>query len=128
MEPRSAGKRRGARVAQGERGGSVGEHGSFAVGFDNHHDAGAATTTLEERLHSSVRECRLKGVSSRVFTNRANEACGTSRSHGGHRGVRGASATSSGDLGGRVGTSSPRLVQLDRNLVNEVAHTDTQRP
>ena len=118
MEPRSAGKRRGARVAQGERGGSVGEHGSFAVGFDNHHDAGAATPMLQKRFNARMDQCSLKGVSSRVFTNRANEACGTPRRYGGYRDIGGASATSSGDLGGRIGAAAPRGIQPHGDLVD----------
>jgi hypothetical protein len=79
---------------------------------------------LEEWFHPSVQEGRFEGVSGSVFTNGANEACGASRSHGGHRNVGGAPATSTRDLGGGIGAASPGCVEPNGDLVNEVADAD----
>ena len=126
MEPRSAAESAWPWVAEGECCSSVGEHGALAVRLNHHHDAGAATTTLEEWLHTSVQESRLEGVSGRVFTNRANEACGAPSCYRCHGNVGGATTAPSRDLGGGIRPSSPWLVQPHGDLVDEVAHTDDQ--
>jgi len=127
MEPRSADKRRWARVAQSERGGSVGEHGSFAVRFNDHHNAGAATPMLQKRFNARMDQCSLKGVGGRILAHRPDKARCAPRRYGGYRDIGGASATSSGDLGGRIGPAAPRGIQPHGDLVDEVAHTDNQR-
>jgi hypothetical protein len=126
MEPGTTSEGGCAWIAKREGGRAVGEHGSLTVRFNDHHDAGAATTPLQERLNASMHQGRLKGLRRGVFTNSANEARGAPSSHGCHGNVGGAPAASSCDLGGGVGAAPPRCVQPHGNLVDQVAHTDDQ--
>ena len=126
MEPRPASEGGCAWIAKREGGRPVGEHGSLTVRFNHHHNAGAATTALQERFNSSAHQRRLKGFSGGVLANRADEARGAPSCHRRHRDVGGAAAAPSRDLGCGVGASSPRGVQPHGDLVNQVAHTDDQ--
>jgi hypothetical protein len=127
MEPRSAGKRRRTWIAQGERGGAVGEHGSFTVRFNNHHNAGAATPMLQKWFNARTNQCGLKGIGGGILANRPDEARCAPRRNGGYRNICGTAATSSGDLGGGIGAAAPWGIQPHGDLVDEVAHTDDQR-
>jgi hypothetical protein len=118
MEPGTTGEGGCAWIAKREGGRAVGEHGSLTVRFNDHHDAGAATTPLQERLNASMHQGRLKGLRRGVFTNSANEARGAPSSHGCHGNVGGAPAASACDLGGGVGAAPPRCVQPHGNLVD----------
>jgi hypothetical protein len=102
MEPRSANQGSWARVTQREGGCAVREHGPLAIGFNHHHDAGAAAAALQERFHPSAQEGGLKGFGGSVFTNSTDEARGAPSSHGCHGNVGGAPAASSRDLGGGI--------------------------
>jgi hypothetical protein len=126
MEPGTTGEGGCAWIAKREGGRSVGEHRSLPVRFNHHHNAGAAATALQERLHTSAKEGCLKGLGGGVFTNCTDEARGAPSSYGGHRDVGGTPTAPSRDLGGGIRAAPPRCVKPHGDLVNQVAHTDDQ--
>jgi hypothetical protein len=74
MEPGAAGERGWARIAKREGRRPVREHGSLPVWFNDHNDAGAAATALQEWFDPSTHQSRLQGLGAGVFAYRANEA------------------------------------------------------
>jgi hypothetical protein len=118
VEPRAAGEGGCTRITQREGSRAVGEHGSLAVWFNHHHDAGAATTALQERFDTSAHQGRLKGFGGGVVTDCTNEARGAPSGHGRHRDIGGTAATPSRDLSGRIGASPPWRVEPHGDLVD----------
>jgi hypothetical protein len=82
---------------------------------------------LQKWLNARTNQCGLKGLGGGILANRPDKARCAPRRNGGYRNIGGASATSSGDLGGGIGAAAPRGIQPHGDLVDEVAYTDNQR-
>lgn len=126
MEPRPTAYGARAWVTQREGGSTVREHSPLTIGLHHHHNAGAASTPLQERFDPSAQKGSLKGVGCGVSANSADEARRTPSSHGGHRNIGGAPAASSRDLGSGIGASPPWRIKPYGDLVDKVTHADDQ--